>query len=394
MRQDRNLSTCIVGWGHSKFGKLHDRDLESLIIEVSRDAVAEAGIEAKDIDEIFVGHFNGGLWDRTFPSSLVHQLSDDLRFKPSTRVENACATGSAALFQGIRAIISGEARHVLVVGAEKMTHRDGADIARVTGSGGYLKEEAEIPNGAAGAFAGMAARYFQRYGDRSDALAKIAAKNHRNGSRNPKAHFQVDLGYDFCRTVSAKNPIVAAPLRRTDCSAVSDGAAAIVLTDEGTAHTARRAVSFRATQQVNDFKPMSRRDMTRLEGCTLAWRKALAKAGLTLGDIGFVESHDCFTIAELMQYEAMGLTDFGSGHVAIEEGWTEPGGKLPVNPSGGLKAKGHPIGATGVSMHVMASMQITECAGAMQVPGAVVGGVFNMGGYGVANYVSILERLR
>jgi acetyl-CoA C-acetyltransferase len=151
---------------------------------------------------------------------------------------------------------------------------------------------------------------------------------------------------------------------------------------------------FRAAEQVNDFLPMGRRDIVAFEGPELAWKRALAAAGMALDDLSLVETHDCFTIAELIEYEAMGLTPKGRGHVAIEDGWTEIGGKLPVNPSGGLKAKGHPIGATGVSMHVLAAMQLNGTAGGIQVPGATAAGVFNMGGAAVANFVSILEPLR
>jgi acetyl-CoA C-acetyltransferase len=151
---------------------------------------------------------------------------------------------------------------------------------------------------------------------------------------------------------------------------------------------------FRARNQVNEFLPMSRRDMSFLEGPARAWAGALEKGGLDLGDLDLVETHDCFTIAELMEYEAMGLTAPGQGARAIEEGWTEKDGKLPVNPSGGLKSKGHPIGATGVSMHALVAMQVRGEAGDMQIDGAKLAGLFNMGGAGVANYVSILEALR
>jgi acetyl-CoA C-acetyltransferase len=153
-------------------------------------------------------------------------------------------------------------------------------------------------------------------------------------------------------------------------------------------------VVFRAAEQVNDFLPMSKRDITRFEGCETAWKRALSAAKLNLLDLSLVETHDCFTVAELIEYEAMGLTPRGQGFRAIADGWTEKGGKLPVNPSGGLKSKGHPIGATGVSMHVMSAMQLTGNAGDMQVKGAKLAGVFNMGGAAVANYVSILEPLR
>jgi acetyl-CoA C-acetyltransferase len=175
---------------------------------------------------------------------------------------------------------------------------------------------------------------------------------------------------------------------------VTDGAAALVLADLDTALAMKKAVVFRAARQVNDYLPMSRRDATRFEGAEVAWARAFADARLGLTDLSLMEVHDCFTIAELMIYEAIGLTPRGEGARAIREGWTEKGGLLPINPSGGLKSKGHPIGATGVSMHVLAAMQLKGEAGAMQVPDARLAGVFNMGGTAVANYASILEPLR
>jgi acetyl-CoA C-acetyltransferase len=187
---------------------------------------------------------------------------------------------------------------------------------------------------------------------------------------------------------------VAGPLKRTDCSLVSDGAAALVIADSETAESMPRAVAFRASAHANDFLPMSKRDILRFEGCAEAWRRGLAQAGVTLDDLSFVETHDCFTIAELIEYEAMGLTPEGQGARAIKEGWTRKDGKLPVNPSGGLKSKGHPIGATGVSMHALSAMQLCQDAGDMQIPNATLAGVFNMGGAAVANYVSVLERVK
>lgn len=282
----------------------------------------------------------------------------------------------------------------MVVGVEKMTDTKGPRVGEILLSASYVKEEAETEGGFAGVFGQIASTYFQKYGDQSDALATIAAKNHRNGVENPMAQMQKDLGYEFCRNVSEKNPVVAGPLKRTDCSLVSDGAAALVLTDVETAMSKKKAVVFRARNQVNDYLPMSKRDMTHLTGCQKAWEGAFDKAGMTLEDLDLVETHDCFTIAELMQYEAMGLTAPGEGAKAALEGWTQKDGKLPVNASGGLKAKGHPIGATGVSMHVLTAMQVRGEAGGIQVDGAKVGGVFNMGGAAVANYCSILEAIR
>jgi acetyl-CoA C-acetyltransferase len=388
------MTACIVGWAHGKFGKHDGVDVETLIAKAAADAMADAGIGPEDVDEIYLGHFNGGFVKQEFTASLVLQVSDKLRHKPATRVENACATGSAAIRQGLTAIGAGRARIVLVVGVEKMTELSGPEIGGVLIRAAYQKEEGDIEGGFAGVFGRIAQQYFQRHGDQSDALARIAAKNHRNGVHNPMAQMQKDLGYEFCRTVSDKNPIVAGPLKRTDCSLVSDGAAALVLADVDTALAMKKAVVFRANEQVNDFLPMSRRDIVKFEGPAVAWKRALATAGIGLLDLSLVETHDCFTVAELIEYEAMGLTPEGQGARAILEGWTEKDGKLPVNPSGGLKAKGHPIGATGVSMHVLAAMQLTGTAGGMQVKDARLAGIFNMGGAAVANYVSILERLR
>jgi len=388
------MTACIIGWSHTPFGKHEDDDVESLICRVADQAVADAGLEPAEIDEIVVGTFGEGFSPQGFPASLVLQADDGYRFKPATRVENACATGSAAIHQGLKSIEARRARFVLVVGVEKMTALPGPEIGGVLLRAAYQKEEAGIEGGFAGVFGQIAQKYFQKHGDQSDALARIAAKNHRNGVANPWAQMRKDLGYEFCRNVSDKNPLVAGPLKRTDCSLVSDGAAALVLTDVETALGRDKAVVFRAAEQVNDFLPISRRDITLFEGCETAWQRALAKARVGLGDLSLVETHDCFTIAELLEYEAMGLAPRGQGARAIEEGWTEKGGRLPVNPSGGLKSKGHPIGATGVSMHILTSLQLRGEAGEMQVDGARLGGIFNMGGAAVANYVSILEPLR
>ncbi|HEX3991994.1 MAG TPA: thiolase domain-containing protein, partial [Acetobacteraceae bacterium] len=315
--------------------------------------------------------------------------------RPITRYENACASGSAAIHGARDFLLSGRGKFALVIGVEKMTATPGKEVGDILLKASYQKEEADIPAGFAGVFGRIADKYFQRHGDQSDALAAIAAKNHKNGVDNPWAQMRRDLGYDFCRNVSEKNPYVAPPLKRTDCSLVSDGAAALILADEDTARAMGKAVRFRAAVQVNDFLPISKRDITLFEGAAQAWQQALAAADVKLQDLSFVESHDCFTIAELIEYEAMGLTPPGQGARAVLEGWTQKDGKLPINPSGGLKAKGHPIGATGVSMHAITAMQLTgQAPEGMQLPKAELGGVFNMGGAAVANYVSILEPFR
>jgi acetyl-CoA C-acetyltransferase len=388
------MTACIVGWAHSRFGKLEGETLESLIVKVTREALDHAGIGPEDVDEIVLGHFNAGFSAQDFTASLVLQADDRFRFKPATRVENACATGSAAVRQGIRAVEARAARIVLVVGAEQMTTTPGPQIGENLLRASYLPEDRDTPAGFAGVFGKIAQAYFQRYGDQSDALAAIAAKNHKNGVDNPYAQMRKDLGFEFCRQESEKNPFVAGPLKRTDCSLVSDGAAAILLADTSTALGMRRAVAFRANQHVQDFLPMSKRDILLFDGCEQGWTRALAEAGVTLDDLSLVETHDCFTIAELIEYEAMGLAPRGEGARVVLDGTTAKDGKLPVNPSGGLKAKGHPIGATGVSMHALSAMQLTGEAGGIQVPNAKLAGIFNMGGAAVANYVSILERIK
>jgi acetyl-CoA C-acetyltransferase len=386
------MTASIVGWAHTPFGKFDTETVESLVVRVANEAMADAGLQASDVDEIILGHFNAGFSPQDFTASLVLQADPGLRFKPATRVENACATGSAAVHQAIKSINAGAAKTVLVVGVEQMTRTPGPEIGRNLLRASYLPEDGETPAGFAGVFGNIAKGYFQRYGDQSDALAMIAAKNHKNGVANPYAQMRKDFGYEFCRAEGDKNPFVAGPLKRTDCSLVSDGAAALIITDGELAKSMDKAINIRATAHAQDFLPMSKRDILEFEGCAVAWQRALQSAGIKLSDLSFVETHDCFTVAELIEYEAMGLTPKGQGARAIKEGWTQKDGKLPVNPSGGLKAKGHPIGATGVSMHVMTAMQLAgQAPEGMQIKDAKLGGIFNMGGAAVANYVSILE---
>ncbi|MCL1628116.1 acetyl-CoA acetyltransferase [Roseibaca sp. V10] len=384
----------IVGWSHTAFGKSEAETTEALIAQALAPALEHAGIGAEDVDGIFVGVYNNGFSRQDFQGALVAMADERFAHTPATRYENACATGSAALHGAMDFIESGRGRIALVVGAEKMTATPIAEVGDILLGASYRAEEAEVDGGFAGLFGQIAASYFQRYGDKSEELAMIAAKNHANGMANPLAHMRKPFDVAFCNTVSDKNPRVAGPLRRTDCSLVSDGAAVLVLADADTAAGLNRAISFRARAHANDIMALSRRDVLEFKGARLAWGRALADAGVTLDDLSLVESHDCFTIAELLEYEAMGLAEPGQGGRVIREGITAKDGRLPVNPSGGLKSKGHPIGATGVSMHVMAAQQLTHDAGDMQIPGASMAGVFNMGGAAVTNYVSIMERVK
>ncbi len=384
----------IVGWAHGRFGRSALPDTEALMAEVAEPALAHAGIGAGEVDGLFVGVLNNGFSPQDFQAALVGMGVPALADVPAVRLENACATGSAALHAAMDFIAAGRGRVALVIGAEKMTATPGPELADILLGACYRRQEAGGAGGFAGIFARIAESYFQRHGDRSEELAMIAAKNHANAVANPFAHMQKALTPEFCNAVSARNPLVAGPLRRTDCALVSDGAAALVLADAETAAGMARAIGFRARAHANAPLAISARDILAFDGARRAWASALAQAGVTLDDLHLVETHDCFTIAELLEYEAMGLATPGQGHRVVREGIAERDGRLPVNPSGGLKARGHPIGATGVSMHVMAAMQLAGDAGAMQLPGAALAGVFNMGGAAVANYCSVLERVR
>ena len=391
LRSQFDKDVLLTGWGHSKFGKLTGESLESLIVQVATEAIDGAGIDAGQIDEIYVGQFNSGMMPLAFPSSLALQVSDQLANVPATRVENACASGSAALQQGVKSLLAGTAKTVLVIGAEKMTDA-GADVVGAALMGAdYDNAGTPSTTGFTGLFAEVAKAYEKRYGPVGDPLGTIAAKNHHNGMANPYAHLHKDFGEEFCRTVSDKNPMVAAPLRRTDCSPVSDGAAALIITTQPGSGARTDAVRLAGFGQANDFMPAARRDATEFAAVRVSWQRALAMAGVTLDELDFLEVHDCFTIAELLMYEALGITGDGQGARALEEGWVFKDGKLPVNVSGGLKSKGHPVGATGVSQHVIAAMQLTGTAGDMQLPSPRRAAVQNMGGVGIANYVSVLE---
>lgn len=384
-------ATSIIGWEHSAFGRLDAPGTTELMGAVVPGALTHAGVDPHDVDGIFVGVYNNGFSTQDFQAGLVSMAVPELARTPAARLENACATGSAALYAALDFIESGRGRVALVVGAEKMTGVSTTRASEILLSGCYGPEEADVDAGFAGVFASIARAYADRYGDPTEAMARIAAKNHRNGVTNPYAHMRKDLGFEFCNTVSEKNPLVASPMRRTDCSLISDGAVALVVAAPDVAKRAPRRARFRARAQANDFMALSRRDPLEFAGVRAAWAASLEQAALTTQDLDFIETHDCFTIAELLQYEAFGLAERGQGHRLLEDGLVEPDGKLPVNRSGGLKAKGHPLGATGVSMHAIAAMQLTGEAGDMQLPKAELAGVFNMGGVAVANYASILE---
>lgn len=386
------MRPLIVGWGHTKFGRLSQHDLEDLIREAATEALASAGIGADAVDAVWLGHFNSGLVADGFCSSMVLGADPALRYKPATRCENACASGAAALYAAMDAVASGRVRVALVVGAEKMTAGDTASVTRALGGASYQREEAgrSFPD----IFARFAQAYATEFGDPMEAMAHIASKNHENALSNPLAQMHRALPVEFCMTTSDKNPIVSDPLRVTDCSLISDGAAAVVLVAEDMVGDFAKAVGFRAAQHVSDVLPLSAKRLTAFEGPRRAIEQAYAQAGVSVRDLSLAEVHDCFTIAELLMVEALGLAGPGGGRKAVLDGVTRRDGRLPINLSGGLKAKGHPVGATGISMHVLAARQLLGLAGEMQLKDASLAMCVNMGGGAVANYASILEPIK
>ncbi|GAA2034836.1 acetyl-CoA acetyltransferase [Yaniella flava] len=386
-----NDTAHITGWAHTPFGKLPQEDVETLMAEVTGKAIADAGLEPGEIDAVKVGVFNNGFSSQGFEAALIGAGDPALANIPATHLENACATGSAALFGALDMIEAGRAKAVLVVGAEKMTAIPGAEVNNILLSGSHRKTE-QSAGSFAGVFGQLADLYNDRYGDPREAMAHVAAKNHRNGVDNPYAHMRKDLGYDFCAVESENNPYVVGRLLRTDCSMVSDGAAAVIVTNADVARSARRSVAIRGRAQANDHLALdARRDPLEFAGAQTAFFGALEDASIKLNDLDLLETHDCFTIAEVLQYEAFGIAKPGKALEVLAAGKTNPDGNLPVNRSGGLKAKGHPLGATGVSQHVLAAMQLTGEAGAMQLNNANHAAVFNMGGTAVANYATVLE---
>lgn len=382
----------LTGWAHTAFGKAApETTVEHLMAEVSTAAVADAGLETGDVDGVFVGVFNAGLSRQSFEGALVGAGQPALALTPASRHENACATGSAALYAALDFVQSGRGRTALVVGAEKMTGV-GNDVVNDALLGASYRPTEEDAGSFAAIFGRLADVYADRYGDPREALSLIAAKNHKNGVANPWAQMRRDLGVEFCSVPSEKNPLTAGRLLRTDCSLVSDGAAAVVVTTADVARAARRRVKVAGRAQANDvFEVAGRQDPIGFDGARRAFAGALADAGTTLDGLDLIETHDCFTLAELIQYEAFGLAEPGKGGLVVAEGITQRDGRLPVNVSGGLKSKGHPIGATGVSQAVMAALQLTGEAGDMQLPSAERAAVFNMGGAAVANYATVLE---
>ncbi|MFH1017632.1 MAG: thiolase domain-containing protein [Pseudomonadota bacterium] len=379
---------AIVGVGSTAFGELWTRSLRTLFVEAALAAMKDAGIDR--VDSMVVGCMSGGLF--VGQEHLGALLADNLGQKsiPATRVESACASGGAALRAGFMEVASGVHDVVLVGGVEKMTDVGGdkATFALATAS----DQEWEAFQGATfpGLYAMMAKAHMHRYGTTSEQLASVAVKNHENGAKNPRAQFPGRITVEEV----LKSVMVADPLHVLDCSPISDGAAAVVLcaAEKIKISKTRRPVFITGVGQATDTMALhDRSDLCALQSVTEAARRAYAMAGRKPGDIQLCEVHDCFTIAEIMAVEALGLVEKGHGGHATVAGETKLGGRIPVNTSGGLKSKGHPVGATGVAQAVEIVEQLRGEAGARQVRDARVGMTQNMGGTGASAVVHIME---
>jgi len=373
----------------TSFGELWETPLRSLWAEAAIKAIDNAGIDSVDL--ITIGCMSSGLF--TGQEHLASLLADELGMAgvPAARVESACASGGLAVRAGFAEVASGLSDTVLVTGVEKMTDADGADATYALGTAADSEWEGFHGVTFPGLYAMLARVHMKRYGTTREQLAHVAVKNHANGLLNPHAQYHLKVTIDDVLNAT----MVADPLRLLDCSPVTDGAAALVLTTVERAREIagdRPIVVIRGSGMATDTVTLANRaDLCELSAVKLAGERAYAMAGKQPTDIHVAEVHDCFSIAEIMATEALGFFDPGYGGSAVEKGLTSLQGKIPVNPSGGLKSKGHPVGATGVAQIVEITTQLCGDAGQRQVKGARVGMAQNMGGSGGSSVVHILE---
>jgi acetyl-CoA C-acetyltransferase len=380
---------AIIGTGMTSFGELWETSLRSLWAEAALAALGNAGVDSVDL--ITIGCMSSGLF--TGQEHLASLLADEIGMAgvPAARVESACASGGLALRAGFAEVAAGLSDTVLVTGVEKMTDVDGADATYALGTAADSEWEGFHGVTFPGLYAMLARVHMQKYGTTREQLARVAVKNHANGLLNRHAQFHLKVTVDSV----LESTLVADPLRLLDCSPVTDGAAAVVLTTVDRARElagGRPIVVIKGSWMATDTVSLANRgDLAELEAVRLAGKRAYAMAGRTPGDIHLAEVHDCFTIAEIMATEALGFFEPGFGGPAVDKGLTNLGGKIPVNPSGGLKSKGHPVGATGVAQVVEIVTQLRGEAGQRQVEGARIGLAQNMGGSGGSSVVHILE---
>lgn len=381
----------IVSAGLSKFGKLEGLYAREIFAQAVKEAFDRCPrLDPKrDIKALFVGHMGESYEHQGHTGSTVADWAGLLSI-PATRTEAACASSGAALRAGIYAVLSGLADVVLVGGAEKMTHRSTAEVTE------YLAMASDYPfeqwHGITfpGLYALMATAHMHEYGTTEEQLAMVAVKNHYNGSLNPKAHIQKEITLE----TALGSRIIAWPLKLYDCSLITDGASCVILTKPEMAKKYTDApVHITGSGQASDAIGLyERQSLTSLSAARLAAKTAYEMAGVKPKDVNVAEVHDCFTIAEIIAYEDLGLCRLGEGGRLTEDGETKLGGRIPVNTSGGLKAKGHPVGATGTGQAYEIYLQLTGQADRRQVKDAEIGLSHNVGGSGATATVHIYRR--
>jgi acetyl-CoA C-acetyltransferase len=377
----------ITGIGMTRFGELWKKSLRDLFVEASLKAIEDASVD--HIESMYIGTMSSGLFNGQ--EHIASLLADYLGNSgiPAVRVESACASGGIAVRQGFIEVASGISEIVLAGGVEKMN--DGSDVTYDLATASDQEYEAFHGITFPGLYAMMARAHMEKYGTTREQLAEVAVKNHDHGLKNPNAQFQMAISRDTVMTSS----MVADPLRLLDCSPVSDGAAAVIICSEEIAKkSGRPMVKFRTSSQATDHIALhARKDLTSLPSVARAAEKAYMDCNMKPGEIDVFEVHDCFTIAELIVTEELGIVEKGKSGSAVEAGITRLGGKKPVNTSGGLKSKGHPVGATGTAQIIEIVEQLRGTAGERQVPNARIGLTQNMGGSGGSCVIHILEGL-
>jgi acetyl-CoA C-acetyltransferase len=381
----------IVSAGLSKFGQREGMMCRELFAEATKEAYERCPNldPKKDIEALFVGHM-GEAYEHQGHSGPTMADWAGLLPKPAIRIESACASSGSALRTGILAILSGLHKIVMVGGVEKMTHRTTAEVTE------YLAMASDMPfeqwNGITfpGLYALMATAHMHHYGTTEEQMARIAVKNHHNGTLNPKAHMQKEITLE--KALSSK--IIAWPMKLYDCSLITDGASCIILTSPDIAKNFTDSpVHIIGSGIASDTIGLYERDsLTSIKAAKLASKEAYKMSGVTPKDLDLAEVHDCFTIAELLAYEDLGFCKPGKSGIMIQDGETTLDGRLPVNPSGGLKSKGHPVGATGTAQAYEMYLQLTGQAENRQVIGAKIGLTHNVGGSGATASVHIYRR--
>ncbi len=380
---------AVIGLGKTPFGVFPDRDLRSLAVEAGRKSLEDAHLRASQIEAFYLGNFAGPSF--TGQNHLAPFIAEGLGLNgiPATRFEAACASGGSAFFHAVSAVASGLYDVVLAAGVEKMTSQATPRVAEILASAGDVSAEMKAGATFPALFAMIARRHMHDFGTRREDLAAVAVKNHANGAKNPYAHMRKVITLE---QALAGKP-VAEPLTLYDCSLVSDGAAAVVLAPlERAAEFTAKAVRIAGLAQTSDrFALDEKEDITTFPAIRRAAEKAYRMAGVGPEDIQLAELHDCFTIAEIIALEDLGFCERGQGGHYTSEGCTLPTGPRPVNLSGGLKAKGHPVGATGIAQICDVAMQLRGEAGELQAARHEIGLAENLGGSGATAVVTILR---